>query len=144
VLAGEECRLVGDEAAEKARAPRSRRKDVNGLIRATWKRGQYVVTSAGMRSENSYIFGTRALYKWATDDKGLLDFAKLQSLAQVPIFTKGPHSGELNLTAPEFGYYNPDFVRWARDHAIPASADLVPEASASRSTTFVSARSRDY
>ena len=57
--------------------------------------------------------------------KTLLDYEKIQKLAGVPIFLQGPHQNEkLQLNASDqFGYYNPDFVKWLTNYLIPAIED---------------------
>ncbi len=76
--------------------------------------------------------GTRNLYQHL---RLFMDLRKLQSLSPVPVFVSGPHlaaapdqSGavpeqDFNFHSFDFGHYNPEFVSWAFDHAIPASTD---------------------
>jgi hypothetical protein len=53
--------------------------------------------------------------------RATLGYKRIQELAGVAAFRKGPHSREaLGLSSSDsFGYYNPAFVRWLGDHLIP-------------------------
>ncbi|MDM8545474.1 DUF1311 domain-containing protein [Candidatus Venteria ishoeyi] len=57
--------------------------------------------------------------------KNFMDYKQLQQLSNIPIFLRGPHSNtQLNLHARyNFGYYNPEFVTWLVEHAIPGEKD---------------------
>ncbi len=57
--------------------------------------------------------------------KHFFDYDRLQQLADIPIFIKGPHSDkQLNLENEyQFGYYNKAFVTWLKDNFIPAASD---------------------
>ncbi len=59
--------------------------------------------------------------------KQAFSYGQLEKLAGVPVFVSGPHSkDELDLNAKtEFGHYNPEFVKWLNDHAIPAMDNSV-------------------
>jgi hypothetical protein len=51
--------------------------------------------------------------------------AVLEDAAGVPIFLHGPHTLDSpDFSAGEHGYYNPEFVRWARETFVPDSDDL--------------------
>jgi hypothetical protein len=54
-----------------------------------------------------------------------LDYKTLRRLAGMPVFVRGPHSHRrLDLdNRYDFGHYNPDFVAWLCDHAVPAATD---------------------
>lgn len=50
-------------------------------------------------------------------------FMKLAELAGVKVFVSGPHADRLVLdSATSFGHYNPAFVKWLADHAVPSDA----------------------
>lgn len=51
--------------------------------------------------------------------------ADLESIAQMPIFKKGPHkNGAFNLnSSKEFGHYHPAFLKWVEEQAIPSVAE---------------------
>lgn len=53
--------------------------------------------------------------------KAQVDYAKIQQLAGVSAFVKGPHTKEmLDLSNPtSFGHYNKDFVRWLSERLVP-------------------------
>lgn len=55
----------------------------------------------------------------------VLPYARLIELAQLPAFVSGPHTERaLALQAPQdFGRYNPEFVRWLVEGAVPAASD---------------------
>jgi hypothetical protein len=55
----------------------------------------------------------------------LISYQSLQAAAGMPIFLSGPHTAsELSWESPNsFGHYNPAFVAWFVDHAVPAAAD---------------------
>ncbi len=58
----------------------------------------------------------------------LLSFAPykvLSELSGMDVFLKGPHTNEkLNFSSKNsFGYYNPEFVKWMVDNAVPAAKD---------------------
>ncbi len=57
--------------------------------------------------------------------KTFLNLSVLSRMAGMPVFQSGPHSGDrLNLDARfSFGRYNPEFVRWLAENAIPAAGD---------------------
>src|SRR5262249_19554638 len=64
--------------------------------------------------------GVRSLYNTF---KNIMGLDKLQSLAPFPIYKQGPHGSDFNFKSNQFGYYNPEFVRWAADNLIPAAKD---------------------
>jgi hypothetical protein len=62
-------------------------------------------------------FGVRDLY---CRIKPFVDYRKLIAIVGLPIFRSGPHSkSEINLEGGyQFGYYNPEFLKWIQDNAI--------------------------
>ena len=64
------------------------------------------------------FYGFRHLYCLL---RSFVTVNKLVSLSGVPLFRPGgPHQGDLNWRDPyRFGYYNPDFLRWLDQYAIP-------------------------
>lgn len=65
--------------------------------------------------------GVRTIYCHA---RGLADMQTLEKTAGMPIFLSGPHGKEMALKEKtDFGHYNPAFVQWLTDHAVPASGD---------------------
>jgi hypothetical protein len=50
-------------------------------------------------------------------------FATLERWSGKRIFDSGPHSAGPNFASYRFGYYNPDFVRWAADNLVPGGSD---------------------
>ena len=60
------------------------------------------------------------LFSWVT-------YERFAGLASAPIFVKGPHTEvELDLEqAYTFGHYNPFFVDWLIEHAVPGAEDEV-------------------
>lgn len=58
-----------------------------------------------------------------------VDLAALELEAGVPIWLGGPHSSD---TGPvwvrdDYGHYNPEFIHWLVDHAIPRDESVVTE-----------------
>jgi hypothetical protein len=68
-------------------------------------------------------FGLRALYRRI---KPFVDYRKLIAITGLPIFLSGPHSdSEINFNGGyEFGYYNPEFLKWFQDDAIAIDNDI--------------------
>lgn len=64
-------------------------------------------------------FGLRNLY---CRIKPFITYSKLIEISGLPIFRSGPHSdSELNFNSGyEFGYYNPEFLKWVQENAIDA------------------------
>ena len=62
-------------------------------------------------------FGVRDLY---CRIKPFVSYRKLIAISGLPIFRSGPHSdSELNFEAGyEFGYYNPEFLKWIQENVI--------------------------
>jgi hypothetical protein len=55
---------------------------------------------------------------------GLIDLATLEKMSGQPVFSSGPHADKkMNLGSVTFGQFNPKFVRWAVNNAIPGSKD---------------------
>jgi hypothetical protein len=91
------------------------------IIEETWRNfGQlYADPNQQCLEEKTSIpkMGLRGLYCHL---KPKISYQKLQQLAGMPIFLKGPHSeSKLNLDAQyEFGYYNPEFVQWFNNEVV--------------------------
>lgn len=63
-----------------------------------------------------FVGGVRTLY-CSLQRAGLTEW--FIEDAPTPVFLSGPHQrADLDLDAPEFGYYNPQFVNWAADRLI--------------------------
>ncbi len=62
--------------------------------------------------------GLRGLYGKA---RVVMNLAQLETISGHKIFRAGPHrDGKLDLKAKtDFGHYNPAFLKWAQQHAIP-------------------------
>jgi len=98
------------QSAQQARV--AQEKTVSEVIKAAWKAGGYI----------SSVFGGREMY---THVKPIMNLEKLQSLSPVDVFRRGPHTNEFDLTSQsEFGYYNREFVVWAKKHLIPGATDV--------------------
>lgn len=85
---------------------------VNEVIEASWKTGTLL-----QPTENTGTEGSRQVYSQL---KVLLDIKKVQLLSGMKVFVNGPHQGDMNFAANSFGYYNPEFLSWAKDRMIPA------------------------
>jgi energy-coupling factor transporter ATP-binding protein EcfA2 len=125
-----------DAEERKKEAIAAQERTVSEMIQASWKAGNYLPEAkavaesdpAAQREEEeraasagSWIQGPRTLY---THARTLMDLDKMKSLvAPMPIFLSGPHGGKLEFYSYDFGRYNPEFVRWAVDHLIPAASD---------------------
>ncbi|MEM7373423.1 MAG: caspase family protein [Bacteroidota bacterium] len=96
----------------KEEAEKARERTANEMIEASWKTGTLLP-----EPQEYEVSGIRALYKKL---KLLMSLKKAQSLSPIPIFVKGPHGEDFDTQADEFGYYNPAFLKWARNHVIPA------------------------
>jgi hypothetical protein len=105
------------------------------MVDASWKSFTFFTANPNpsFAEQRSYIFGTRSLYHHL---RLFMDLRKLQSLSPVPVFLAGPHavaadeaqpgaaaSGDFNFKSYDFGRYNPEFVQWAIENAIPAAHD---------------------
>lgn len=67
---------------------------------------------------------TGGLQVFACHVWSIADHASLSDLSPVPIFVSGPHKDGLVLDdAAAFGHYNPEFVTWFVDHAVPGATD---------------------
>jgi len=65
--------------------------------------------------------GLRALYCNLRD---VVSYERLEEMAGIPIFLKGPHNNhKLRVQEPTFGYYNPEFIRWATYNLLPGKDD---------------------
>lgn len=118
------------EAQDKAVA--AQRRTVKEMIEASWKGATFFAddSSRSYEATRSWIFGLRALYDHL---RLFMDLGKLQSLSPVPVFVSGPHLTavaepskaaavrDFDFRSYQFGHYNPEFIRWAYDNAIPAS-----------------------
>lgn len=115
-------------------AVQAQRRTVNEMVSASWKAFTFFTENPNQSfaDTRSYIFGTRALYHHL---RLFMDLRKLQSLSPVPVFLSGPHASgspddsyngqtrDFNFKSYDFGRYNPEFVSWAHDNAIPAATD---------------------
>lgn len=115
-------------------AVQAQRRTVKEMVAASWKAFTFFTENPNQSfaDTRSYIFGTRSLYHHL---RLFMDLRKLQSLSPVPVFLSGPHAGEsaddpssgegrdFNFKSYDFGRYNPEFVSWAHDNAIPAATD---------------------
>ena len=118
-------RRATDEANRaKMAAEAAKENTIKELIAATWKMGRYFSDSKRYESGNTYIFGVRAILNWLDEPK-LLSLEKLETnLGGLRVFLSGPHGASgFNLQADSFGYYNPEFVRWAAANLVPAATD---------------------
>lgn len=106
------------ERAEQAQvvAETARARTVREIVELCWIAASYHEPEAGM------VTGIRDL---ASHLSPIVDLAKIQSLTEVPVFVSGPHANGPNLSADDFGRYDPAFVRWATLHLIPAAKDPV-------------------
>ncbi len=106
-----------EEAAEKRRLEdeihQAQQQMVYEVIEASWKTGTLL-----QPTHNTGTKGGREIYNQL---KLLMNLSKAQVLSAMPVFVSGPHQQDLNLHANNFGYYNPEFVSWAKAHMIPAS-----------------------
>jgi hypothetical protein len=124
-----------EDMKEKAIAAQER--TVREMIEASWKAGSYLPDAKAIASSDSaaqqeqedkayaaagsWIQGPRTLYAHA---RTIMDLEKMKSLvAPMPIFLSGPHGRKLEFNSFDFGRYNPEFVRWAVNHLIPAASD---------------------
>jgi energy-coupling factor transporter ATP-binding protein EcfA2 len=127
--------LVAEE--RKKEAINARERTVSEMIQASWKAGNYLPEAKAVAENDSaaqqkkeeeayaatgsWIQGPRTLYAHA---RTLMDLEKMKSLvAPMPIFLSGPHGSKLEFYSFDFGRYNPEFVRWAVDHLVPAASD---------------------
>lgn len=112
----------------------AQRRTVKEMIDASWKASTFFVANPApsFADTKSYISGSRALYRHL---RLFMDLTKLQSLSPVPVFLSGAHLApaagqsvpvlkpDFDFESYDFGRYNPQFVSWAFDNAIPASTD---------------------
>lgn len=104
------------------------------MVVASWKAFTFFTEdpNQSFADTRSYIFGTRSLYHHL---RLFMDLRKLQSLCAGAVFLSGPHAsgsaddpssgqeGDFDFKSYDFGRYNPEFVSWAHDNAIPAATD---------------------
>jgi len=116
--AAKESAEVAKESAERAQvvAETARARTVREIVELSWIAASYHEPEADM------VTGIRDL---ASHLSPIVDLAKIQSLTEIPVFLGGPHANGPNLNADDFGRYNPEFVRWATEHLIPAAKDPV-------------------
>lgn len=93
---------------------------IDGMLREAWSR--FGETQIGCNGQFEYKpGGARVNYCYL---EPILDFARFRKKVGMTIFSSGPHGSTLNLDAErDFGRYNPAFVRWVIDHAIPGAGD---------------------
>lgn len=140
--AAHKSRLEADKQAHEAEARKkeavaAQERTVREMIQASWKAGNYLPDAKAIASSDavaqqkeeeqaavagSWIQGPRTIYAHA---RILMDLEKLKTLAPMPIFLSGPHNRNLELHSNDFGRYNPEFVRWAIVHLLPAASDSV-------------------
>ncbi len=110
----------------------AQQRTVKEVIDASWKGATFFSedSETPFADTRTWISGTRALYHHL---RLFMDLGKLQSLSPVPVFLSGPHfaaiteagdstvARDFNLESYDFGHYNPEFIRWAYDNAIPAA-----------------------
>lgn len=119
---GAEAARQGAEAArqsaeqERAVAEAARARTVREIVELSWIAASYHEPEADM------VTGIRDLARHLAP---IVDLAKIQSLTELPVFLGGPHTDGPDLNAADFGRYNPQFVRWAKDNLIPAARDPV-------------------
>ncbi len=91
-------------------------------IRRAW-RG--LVASSNGCSRGYDYFPNGGMRSFWCHLKTLVSYETVQKLSGKPVFTAGPHNRRrLDLNSDrEFGRYNPDFLRWALQVAIPAIDD---------------------
>lgn len=125
IAGGVYARVQQNEAVfQRNEAVAAQRRTVKEMIDASWKASTFFVDNPAPSFEKtgSNIFGTRTLYHHL---RLFMDLGKLQSLAPVPVFVSGPHRAEFTFASNDFGHYNPQFVSWALENAIPAATDEV-------------------
>jgi hypothetical protein len=55
---------------------------------------------------------------------GLVDMRSLEKMSGMHVFSAGPHTvDDFNWSSVSFGHFNPKFVDWAVNNAIPAASD---------------------
>ncbi|MEZ5040681.1 MAG: caspase family protein [Saprospiraceae bacterium] len=110
-----------DEAIQaKKAAEAARERTIDEVIEASWKAGN--LYGEEIESADTYIQGVRSLYAKL---KLFMSLKKAQSLSPIPIFIKGPHQEDFDMNADAFGYYNPAFLAWAKQHVIPARGNTL-------------------
>ena len=92
--------------------------DFGEIVRTTW------LTMHELPGSDEYFpqRGMRDFYKKLSTK---ISYELLQTLSGEPVFVEGPHdAARLNLYADSsFGHYNPEFVQWLADNAIPVAED---------------------
>lgn len=101
-----------DAIRAKEEAEAARQRTVTEMIEASWKAGTLI-----QHPNDNWVRGSRDLYERL---QILMSLKKARSLSPIPIFVKGPHGDDFDLDADSFGYYNPEFLAWARKNIIPA------------------------
>ncbi len=107
-------------SASPASPPIIEEQTIDEICEEAWIKGASLPkpNKAHQQGETSEL-GIRDLYNHSKRYLGL-NLHTLQNLSPVPIFLKGPHKGYLNLYSREFGHYNPEFLKWAKAHLLPA------------------------
>ena len=101
-----------DAIKAKEEAETARKKVVEESINSSWRATPYL--DPGLNKD------VRGIYAVISP---LMNLKKLKSLSPVPVFVRGPHGDEFNTKSDDFGYYNPDFLIWAKENVIPATND---------------------
>jgi hypothetical protein len=107
--------LAGFAVIQLRNANVAKQRTQEELIHSAWTSLQPLQT--GFCEGTSLDYGLRALY---CKIKPFVDYAKLSVISGLPIFNKGPHTdNNLNFEGGyEFGYYNPEFLKWIQEKAI--------------------------
>ena len=93
----------------------AQKRTVDEVVRMTWKAAALLELP-----DDNYVRGVRDIAKHVSQVVGL---AKIESISDMRVFVSGPHKGDLDFQGAEFGHYNPAFLDWALEHAIPAAGD---------------------
>ena len=109
--------LLALEEADSAKASALRsaneaqvaqQRTVNEMIAASWKLGTLFKKGYGLENLVDQL-------------KLLMDLPKLKTLSPVPVFLSGPHTNSFGSHPTDFAHYNPAFLAWAKEAAIPAT-----------------------
>ncbi|MEM8898967.1 MAG: caspase family protein, partial [Bacteroidota bacterium] len=113
--------LLALEEADSAKASAIRsaneaqiaqQRTVDEMIAASWKLGTLFKRGYGLADLLDQL-------------KLLMDLPKLRTLSPVPVFLSGPHTTKFNSHPTDFAHYNPAFLAWAKEAAIPATENEI-------------------
>lgn len=77
-----------------------------------------------INDNGAYDVPNCGIYGFMSPILNMVPYSAIAKASGMEVFLKGPHSNDsldLDAYSDEFGYYNPEFVKWITDKALPAT-----------------------